>query len=190
MAQLFLAAFSLGLTLSVTPGALNIESVRRGVNGGFWPALQVHVGALAGDGIWLLLALWGGTLATHHSFLPILFMLLGGLFFLWNAWQIAHLPRIQPYGAVVPSQRPHGLLIGAMLALSSPLTAAFGAGLQGMLLSTEHSKLAAPEMAVLCSAYMLSVLIWGAALSALAVCGSAMFIMRFGAGGRSVPACC
>lgn len=174
MDHLFVAAFGLGLALSAAPGALNVESVRRGVSGGFWPALEVHVGALLGDGVWMLVALLGVTFSVQHAHLPTLFMALGGAFLLWNAWQIARTQWFRPAVLPLPQHGRHGMLVGALLALGSPLTVAFWAGLNGMLVATAGSAVAASDVLVLCSAYVLSVLAWGAALSALAVWGQRM----------------
>ena len=59
MDQLLLSALGLGLVFSATPGAVNTESLRRGVSQGFWPALLVQLGSPTGDLIWAAVALTG-----------------------------------------------------------------------------------------------------------------------------------
>ena len=57
MRELFVTAFLLGLIFNITPGAILVESLRRGIKGGFMPALAIQIGSLVGDALWLLLGL-------------------------------------------------------------------------------------------------------------------------------------
>ena len=53
--SLFGMAFLLGLIFNAAPGAVFAETIRRGVDGGYRPALAVQIGSLAGDAAWALL---------------------------------------------------------------------------------------------------------------------------------------
>ena len=59
MGELFAYAFGLGLVFNATPGAVFTETLRRGVRGGFGPALAVQIGSLVGDAAWAVLGLVG-----------------------------------------------------------------------------------------------------------------------------------
>ncbi len=57
--SLFGMAFLLGLIFNAAPGAVFAETIRRGVDGGYQPALAVQIGSLAGDAAWAILGLAG-----------------------------------------------------------------------------------------------------------------------------------
>ena len=54
-----IAGMLLALTLCAPPGPVAMETVRRGMRGGFRPALYVQFGSVVGDMFWCLLALAG-----------------------------------------------------------------------------------------------------------------------------------
>ena len=55
----FIQAFILGLLFNAAPGVVFTETIKRGINGGFFPALYVQIGSLAGDALWAILGLLG-----------------------------------------------------------------------------------------------------------------------------------
>ena len=59
MLAIFLAALLFGFAFNVSPGAVFSETLRRGLTGGFRPALLVQLGSLIGDAVWALLGLTG-----------------------------------------------------------------------------------------------------------------------------------
>ena len=59
MTTLFISAFVLGLVFNAAPGAVFAETIRRGVCGGYRPALAVQIGSLVGDALWAILGLVG-----------------------------------------------------------------------------------------------------------------------------------
>ncbi len=52
MLAIFLAALLFGFAFNVSPGAVFSETLRRGLTGGFRPALLVQLGSLIGDAVW------------------------------------------------------------------------------------------------------------------------------------------
>ena len=61
-------AIMLGLAYVASPGPVNIETLRRGLAGGFRVALALQLGSLIGDLFWAILALAGiGLLLTHAA---------------------------------------------------------------------------------------------------------------------------
>ena len=66
-------AIMLGLAYVASPGPVNIETLRRGLAGGFRIALALQLGSLIGDLFWASLALAGvGLLLTHAAAQTIL----------------------------------------------------------------------------------------------------------------------
>lgn len=54
-----LAGALMAISFSAPPGAVTMETIRRGVRGGFWAALNVQLGSIIGDMTWCLAALIG-----------------------------------------------------------------------------------------------------------------------------------
>ncbi len=49
----------IAISFSAPPGPVAMETIRRGLRGGFRPALNVQLGSIIGDFLWFLLALLG-----------------------------------------------------------------------------------------------------------------------------------
>src|SRR5262245_33133368 len=62
-----LLGIMLGVAYVVPPGPVNIETVRRGLTGGFRVALALQLGALIGDMVYAILAVAGAGLLLNHT---------------------------------------------------------------------------------------------------------------------------
>ena len=49
----------IAISFSAPPGPVAMETIRRGLRGGFSPALNVQLGSIIGDFMWFMLALIG-----------------------------------------------------------------------------------------------------------------------------------
>ena len=164
--------FLLGLTLSAAPGALNLETARRGLRHGFAPALTLQLGALLGDAVWVLATLVGLALGLQTSAALPTCMLVGGAAMLWTGWRILH--PVRRADGPLPSHRG-GIALGAALALSSPLTVAFWAAVTAMLQQDLGRTATGTELTLVAAAYVLSVLLWAITLSSLTAWGGRLF---------------
>jgi threonine/homoserine/homoserine lactone efflux protein len=54
-----LAGAMIAISFSAPPGPVTMETIRRGLRGGFSPALNVQLGSIIGDFMWFMLALIG-----------------------------------------------------------------------------------------------------------------------------------
>src|SRR5688572_23098866 len=86
MLTVFVAAFGLGLLFNAAPGPLFAETIRRGISGGFRPALAVQMGSLAGDALWAMFGLAGVGLLLQVDALRAPVGLAGVAYLLWLAW--------------------------------------------------------------------------------------------------------
>lgn len=69
MFEIVLTGLWFGLVFNAAPGPIFAETLRRGVRGGFRPALAVQVGSLVGDAVWAILGLAGAAaLLTQDAF--------------------------------------------------------------------------------------------------------------------------
>lgn len=54
-----LAGAVIAISFSAPPGPVAMETIRRGIRGGFGPALRVQLGSVIGDAMWCLIAILG-----------------------------------------------------------------------------------------------------------------------------------
>lgn len=140
MLTLFATAFGLGLLFNAAPGAVFAETVRRGVRGGFRPALDVQIGSLVGDALWAVLGLVGVGLLLQLEALRLPVGVAGAIYLLWlahDAWRSASSEiALEPLAsdgrttgtAPPPSRRP-ALRAGIVLSVTNPQNVAYWAAL-------------------------------------------------------------
>ena len=164
MGELFGYAFGLGLVFNATPGAVFTETLRRGVRGGFGPALAVQLGSLVGDAAWAVLGLAGvGALfQLPEARLPI--AAAGSAILLWLGWRAlldartARLPKVEA-GTVVPSRRG-ALVIGAAMSLGNPWNVVYWSGAAGAVAAVLGAAPSFAHMGVFLLGFMVSSLVW------------------------------
>ena len=128
---LILAAAGLGLAYSAAPGAVNTESLRRGLGRGFRPALLVQVGALLGDLAWAMVALVGIGLFLQDRSVQAILGVAGACFLprlAWSAMQRAWRGGLPgAHGQVDRGDFATGLVFS----LANPFGLAFWSGVGG-----------------------------------------------------------
>lgn len=157
---LIVAAAGLGLAYSAAPGAVNTESLRRGLERGFRPALLVQVGALLGDLAWAVLALVGIGLFLQDRSIQTILGLAGGCFLLrlgWNALQ-------QAWRGGLPGA--HGQIgrgdfaTGLVFSLANPFGLAFWSGVGGGMAVTGGAEPGVQEGLIFLTGFIAGAAIW------------------------------
>ena len=159
---LFCYAFLLGLVFNAMPGAILIESLRRGLKGGFGPAFAVQLGSLAGDGLWVVLGVAGAATIILIPYAVIPLMAGGTLLIGWLAWQSfrdsrSPMPEIRPATA---RESRGGLLAGVALSVSNPLNIVYWAALGGTIAAITRSHPRPLDHAVFIGGFMTSSVLW------------------------------
>lgn len=128
MLAIFLAALLFGFAFNVSPGAVFSETLRRGLTGGFRPALLVQLGSLIGDAVWALLGLTGLALLLGYEQVRIPLTLACAAYLAWlgvqglrDAWS----PPLAAEDAGEQGRNAFGA--GAAISLSNPRTWSIGA---------------------------------------------------------------
>ena len=127
--SLFGMAFVLGLIFNAAPGAVFAETIRRGVDGGYRPALAVQIGSLVGDAAWAILGLAGIGLLLQTEMLRIPVGIGGAAYLAWlafDSWRESVTPPSATWSVGATST---ALRSGAILALSNPQNVAYWAAL-------------------------------------------------------------
>ncbi len=167
--ELFIA-FVLGIAFAAPPGIVTVESIRRGVVGGFWSALAVGAGSLIGDAVYATLALSGLAALVQHPRAQWTIGAVGGvvLCVLARSALRAELPTSP--ATVSANERRNAFLAGAALSLTNPWAIAFWLGFGGVLLSAGISE---PERDIVrfLFAFLAGAALWGVVLSGLIAWG-------------------
>ncbi len=165
--MILLTGIALGVAYCAVPGAVNTECIRRGLSGGFRPAILIQSGALLGDMVWAILGLTGAAFILRFDALVILLGLLGAGFLFSlarNSFRSAWSPTPTGTGGVTQGGRP--LIVGATFSLANPAGLAFWSGIGGGLLATLGDPTTA-EVALLLAAFFVGSMIWCLTISAV-----------------------
>lgn len=170
MREILLVPLLLGIAYAAAPGVVNAECLRRGVTYGFRQAILVQIGALAGDGVWAVLAFSGmAALATRSSLLDAI-GLIGGVFLCKIAFDafrgMLHdrSTRSQVDGAT------GALRTGLIFGLANPAALAFWTGIGGGVLATRDDANPGTLIAFLL-AFLLGAVVWSLGFSTLSSVG-------------------
>ena len=159
---LFCYAYLLGLLFNAMPGAILIESLRRGLKGGFGPALAVQIGSLAGDGLWVVLGVAGaaGIILIPYAVLPL--TVFGTALIGYLAWQSLRDSRspMPDYRASTASDSRKALLSGVSLSISNPLNIVYWAALGGTIAAVTQSHPRPIDHAIFIGGFMCSSFLW------------------------------
>jgi chemosensory pili system protein ChpE/L-lysine exporter family protein LysE/ArgO len=129
--SLFVSAVFLGFVFNAAPGAVFAETVRRGVKGGFRPALAVQLGSLAGDALWAVLGLAGVGLLLQLEILRLPIGIAGVVYLLylaWDSWRAAS----KEFSIASDATQAHStkaLRSGVLLSITNPQNVAYWAAL-------------------------------------------------------------
>ncbi len=162
MLAIFLAAMLFGLAFCASPGAVFSETLRRGLTGGFRPALLVQLGSLIGDAVWALIGLTGLVLLLAQDSVRVPLTIACAAYLVWlgiqglrDAWQAP----TQEEGA---AQGRNAFGAGALLSLSNPKNIVFWGALGSALAGIVEGTPSQAQMAVFFAGFMVASLLWGA----------------------------
>src|SRR5687768_16030239 len=162
MLTLIAAAFGLGLIFNAAPGAVFAETVRRGIRGGFRPALAVQLGSLAGDTLWALLGLSGVGLLFQSKALQLPVGVAGAgylLWLAWDAWRGADREfALDPSGGVTAKNT--ALRSGILLSITNPQNIAYWAALGSAMSAVGVHQPNTAAYGVFFAGFMVSSIVW------------------------------
>lgn len=126
----FIQAFILGLLFNATPGVVFTETIKRGINGGFFPALYVQIGSLAGDALWAILGLLGIGILLNIDILKYPLSIIGIIYLIYLAYDSFISSNIK-YEKIVVSKsiKNNALKSGIFLSITNPQNIAYWAAL-------------------------------------------------------------
>ena len=126
----FIQAFILGLLFNAAPGVVFTETIKRGINGGFFPALYVQIGSLAGDALWAILGLLGIGILLNIDILKYPLSIIGIIYLIYLAYDSFISSNVKYEKIVVSeSMKNNALKSGVFLSITNPQNIAYWAAL-------------------------------------------------------------
>ena len=126
----FIQAFFLGLLFNAAPGVVFTETIKRGINGGFFPALYVQIGSLAGDAIWAILGLLGIGILLNINIFKLPLSIIGIIYLIYLAYDSFNSSNKKYQKIVVSkSMKNNALKSGVFLSITNPQNIAYWAAL-------------------------------------------------------------
>ncbi|SDI27384.1 LysE family translocator [Pseudomonas panipatensis] len=161
MLAIFFAALLFGFAFNVSPGAVFSETLRRGLTGGFRPALLVQLGSLIGDALWALIGLTGLALLLAHEQVRLPLTLACAAYLAWlgvqglrDAWR----PPLDDIAAATSAG--NAFASGAVISLSNPKNLVYWGALGSALAGIVEGVPSQSQSLVFFAGFMLSSLIW------------------------------
>nr|WP_241734804.1 LysE family transporter [Paenibacillus alvei] len=159
----------LGLSLAAPIGPINAAQMDRGIRGGFLHAWLVGLGAMAADGVFMLLVYFG---VIHFLSIPFMktFLLLFG-FFILTYIGIESLINSGKIGNEMRSSKESlakSFSAGFIMSISNPLSILFWVGIYGSVLADMIAKYNAKEVLLYSSAIMAGILLWDVLMALVA----------------------
>ncbi|MGP8152848.1 MAG: LysE family transporter [Smithella sp.] len=151
----------LGLSLAAPIGPVNVEIIKRGLNSGFKQAFLTGAGAMSADSTYLTFIFFGLTSFLNIAFIKIVLGIAGSFILIYlglvSAKDIFH-------KAVVENQSrrmyKNSFITGYVLAISSPMTIIWWAGVFGALLASQTNAQTNLSTFLSCLSILLGCFIW------------------------------
>lgn len=164
----------LGVIFNVAPGPVFTESLRRGVRGGFRPALGVQVGSLVGDAVWAVLGLAGAAAIMTQPTLRVPLTLAGCLVLAYlgikglrdalsRSVPVSAHPQSGPGAAEAPlteSSMRRALVAGALMSLGTVWNVVYWGGAGGAVAGALGDDAALESLVAFFAAFMVVSLAW------------------------------
>jgi chemosensory pili system protein ChpE len=178
--QLGIFAVTLALAYCVPPGPVLAEATRRGLASGFRAALAVELGSLAGDVMWVTVALVGAAALSQMGGLQTVIGTIGALFLLALGLRALFAARRKPTPAVDGRSAVEGAFAtGAVLGVASPYALPFWLGVGSSLTGYGISSLGLLGYVIFCTAFTVVCVAYALVAAGAIAWGRRMLSPRF-----------
>ena len=170
MLAIVLTGAMIAISFSAPPGPVTMETIRRGLRGGFSPALNVQLGSIIGDFMWFMIALIGlGQLAQIAIIRGVLalsgvgLLLYLGFCGIRDAFRAAKLDQ----GGVFDTQKG-AFRSGVAISIANPMAVGYWLSIGGTLVATGVAGQSSGQTATFVFGFVAGTFLW-AFIMALAV---------------------
>ena len=162
----------MAISFSAPPGPVALETIRRGLRGGFRPALQVQLGSIIGDVTWCALALLGLAPLVQVAWVRVLLSVAGVAVLVYlGAAGIREALTSRPAAAATEAKAApaHGAFrSGLAISMANPMAVGYWLSVGGALVAAGVAGATAGQTASFISGFIGGTLAW-AFVMALAV---------------------
>jgi threonine/homoserine/homoserine lactone efflux protein len=167
--NVFLSYILLGLSLAAPIGPINAAQIDRGIRHGFMHAWLIGVGAVAADGVYMLVVYLGVVQFLETAFMKTFLYLFGCFVLVYTG--------IETIGSAnkltIGNNRNKEPLIksfisGFFMSISNPLTILFWLGIYGSVLAKTAATYETSQLIIYSSAIFIGLLIWDIMMAGIA----------------------
>ena len=160
----------MAISFSAPPGPVALETLRRGLRGGFRPALQVQLGSIIGDVTWCALALLGLAPLVQVAWVRVLLSVAGVAVLVYlGAAGIREALTSRPAATEAKAAPAHGAFrSGLAISMANPMAVGYWLSVGGALVAAGVAGATAGQTASFISGFIGGTLAW-AFVMALAV---------------------
>ncbi len=164
-----LSGAAIALAISAPPGPVAMETIRRGLRGGFGPALRVQLGSIIGDLTWCLAALMGLAPLMQVAWIRIALGVIGVGVLLYLGGLGIHDALKPPAASTTAAFENKGAFrSGLWISMANPMAVGYWLGVGGTLVATGVIGASLPQTTAFVLGFVAAVFVW-ALVMALAV---------------------
>jgi chemosensory pili system protein ChpE len=172
----------MAISFSAPPGPVTLETVRRGLRGGFRPALHVQLGSIVGDFTWCVLALAGLAPLIQVPWVRLALALAGvgvlmylGLSGLREAWTSPHVTALLPGAA---SAERGAFRTGLAISMANPLAVGYWLSVGGALVAAGVAGSSMAQTAWFLVGFVAATVAWAFGMAGVVRWGQALLTPR------------
>lgn len=161
MFNVFLSYLLLGLSLAAPIGPINAAQIDRGIKSGFLHAWLVGVGAVAADGIYMLIVYIGVVQFLEAAIVKTFLWSFGSFVLLYTGVEsIMSAGKVNLIHERNKESLMKAFLSGFLMSISNPLTILFWLGIYGSILAKTAATYDRSQLILYSSAIFIGLLLW------------------------------
>ena len=154
----------IAISFSAPPGPIAIETIRRGLRGGFYPALKVQLGSIIGDMTWCAVALLGLAPLVQVMWIRLGLAVLGvAVLIVLGAMSLRDAFRREVSQVITTeaaSPKSGAFKSGLMISLANPMAVGYWIGIGGALIATGVAGTTPAETASFIGGFLAATFLW------------------------------
>jgi len=159
--NVFLSYILLGLSLAAPIGPINAAQIDKGIKHGFMHSWLIGVGAVAADGIYMLIVYFGVVHFLQTPFMKTFLWLFGCFVLIYTGVETMLTARKVSIGQERKKEPlVKSVLSGFFMSISNPLTILFWLGIYGSVLAKTAATYETAQLILYSSAIFIGLLIW------------------------------
>lgn len=167
--NIFLSYILLGFTLAAPIGPVNAAQLDKGIRYGFLHSWMVGLGAMAADGVFMLLIYFGSAHFLDIPFLKTFLWLFGCFVLIYTGIESMKSADLMISGRQGKEESPaRSFVSGFFMTLSNPISILFWLGIYGSILASASQKYAAWDLLIYSSGIFIGILCWDLAMATAA----------------------